>query len=177
MNDPDFNNNGYVIDIATVKNPEYSQDIRELIQDCLRPEPRNRIRLDVLRICIKAYRDRIQDTYKQSNENEQARFKSESRLYYNKSEINNMSPGNWSPFDKKKKPVREQFPEKPGIRYPRFANGPEVEKEESDDSDHGGHKSKARARRGRQAKSMSYHFPALLFDFSSQKPPLLPTIS
>ena len=135
MDDKAFSKDGYIVDFTTVKDPEYSQDLRDLIQDCLHPIPRSRIRLDVLRIYINAYRSRTRDRYEQSNDDEKARFKAENRLYYVKNEINNMPPGNWEPYFKKKRPDSEQFPETARIRYPLFSDGSEPGADDGDGDD------------------------------------------
>ena len=165
MEDEAYNKNGYIVDLTTVKDPEYSKDLRDLIQDCLHPTPRNRIRLDILRLSINVYRSRIRDKYEQSNDDEQARFKAENRLYYVKNEINKMPPGNWEPYFKKKRPQSEQFPAGPRIRYPLFSDGPEPGAKEGKDIDDGndddGNDDEAGAPGGKQQKGTSSQFPDL----------------
>ena len=182
MIDKAYNKNGCIVDITTVKIPEYSQELRDLIQDCLHPTPRNRIRLDILRISINEFRNRIKDGYEQSSDNEKSRFESESLLFYNKDEINNMPPGNWEPYDKKKRPEGELFPETASIRYPVFPDddgddggeddggeddggeddGDEDEDDEDDDDDDDGDDDEAGAPVIMQQKGISPQSPDLL---------------
>lgn len=175
MLDEEFNRNGYVVDFATLKDPEYSQDLRDLIQDCLHPTPRHRIRLDILRLSINEYRNRIRDKYEQSDDNEKAKFEYESLLYYVKDEINRMPPGNWQPYDRRKRPEPEKFPDTGRIRYPRFRDGPEKDADDLDNEDYGdayygdgddGDDDEAGAPGGMQQKGMSSKFPKSALTFS-----------
>lgn len=132
--DPKYSRNGEPINIETNKDPEYSEDIRELIQECVRVSYRHRPNLDVLQTRINAHLAQIQNAYEQADDEGKAKFRSDSRLYYVGSQINDMETGNWAPDDPKKKPKRERWPEGPPIIYPKFDDGPESG-EEDDDSD------------------------------------------
>ncbi len=125
MNDTAYHVNGMINEIKTRKEPEYSQQLRDLIRDCLKPEPSNRIRLEVLHVYIKSRCKSIHKTYKNAIDKERARFETDALLYYVKDEINNMPTGTWENYDPEPKPVPEQFPDQWPIRYPRFEKGPD----------------------------------------------------
>ena len=76
--------------IDTDKEPEYSEILRDLITECIRPIPLERIELDRLRERIQSYRDRMHREYMETDDDGRAEFESENLLYYIRNEINNM---------------------------------------------------------------------------------------
>ena len=138
VNDPEYHVNGVITNIDTTKEPEYSKDLRDLIKRCIEPDPFNRIPLDRLRASIRSYRKRISRAYRESDEEEKARFRSDNRLYYIRNEINNMPTGNWQPNEAKSpsEPESGKFPDRDfPVIFPRFDDGPEGEGDEGDDGD------------------------------------------
>lgn len=131
MRDNRLNTNGMINEIRTDKTPEYSETLRDLITECVRPVPLERIELDHLREMIKSYRDRMHREYEETDDDGRAEFESENMLYYIRNEINNMpTTGEYQPI---KPPAATQFPDRDHpILPPRFANegdydGPEPE--------------------------------------------------
>lgn len=86
VHDPEYHVNGVITNIDTTREPEYSKDLRDLIKRCIEPDPFNRIPLDRLRASIRSYRKRISRVYRESDEEEKARFRSDNRLYYIRNE-------------------------------------------------------------------------------------------
>lgn len=135
MNDPDYNVNGVIVDIETKKKPEYSKMLRDLIKECLEPEPSLRPKLHRLQARIKACRDRLGRIYEQSDNTGRAIFEYNSLLYYVRNEINNMPTGRWEPYEPESpsKPEHGQFRDDWPVVFPRFHDGPEAEREGSND--------------------------------------------
>ncbi|KAL9129574.1 MAG: hypothetical protein Q9175_007260 [Cornicularia normoerica] len=138
MNDPGYNVDGMIVNIETSRKPEYSKALRDLITDCVRPVPTERIELDHLRACIQSYRDRVHRKYRKSDDDGRARFESRSLLYYIRNEINNMRTGRWEPYEAKSPTEAEggNFPDRDWpVVFPRFDDdnddddddGPEAE--------------------------------------------------
>ena len=128
MNDDDYHSpGGQIIDIETVKKPEYTEELRELIKQCVEPDPLKRIKLKDLRSRIKSRRHEWKQSYRDESEGGRERFRADNRLYYVRNEINDMPPGNWVPQDVNHPQssriggFRPEFP----IVYPRFPDGPE----------------------------------------------------
>ena len=90
IEDPENHINGIIKEIRTDKNPEYSETLRDLIIDCVRPIPTERVELDRLRERIKSHRDRMHREYMETDDDGRAEFESENLLYYIRNEINNM---------------------------------------------------------------------------------------
>ena len=125
MSDPDYHVGGMIKEITTNRNPEYSHTLRVLIRECVRPDPGDRIELDVLQNCIKTYRDRAKKVYDNLSNRRRAKFESESHLYYVKNEINNMPPGPWKPAERHKNHRRpDQFPDDYTVEFPHFSDMP-----------------------------------------------------
>lgn len=141
VNDPEYHVNGVITNIDTTKEPEYSKDLRDLIKRCIEPDPFNRIPLHRLRASIRSYRKRISRAYRESGEEEKARFRSDNRLYYIRNEINNMPTGNWQPYEAKSpsEPESGRFPDRDfPVIFPRFDDGPEGEGDDGDADDGNG---------------------------------------
>ena len=136
MNDPDYNVKGVIVDIETRKKPEYSKILRDLIKECLEPEPSLRPKLRRLRAFVKACRDCLGSIYEQSDNTGRARFERNSLLYYVRNEINNMPTGGWEPYDPESpsKPEGGQFRDGWPVVFPRFHDGPEAERKGSNDN-------------------------------------------
>ena len=132
--DDQNNTYGMILEIQTNKKPEYSETLRHLITECVRPVPLERIELDRLRERIKSYRDRMHREYTETDDDGRAEFESENLLYYIKNEINNMpTTGEYKPI---KAPSASSFPDPEyPIFPPNFADagenddGPEAEKD------------------------------------------------
>ena len=138
VNDLEYHVNGVITNIETVKEPEYSKDLRDLIKRCIEPDPDNRIALERLRVSIRSYRKRISRAYRESDEEGKARFQSDNRLYYIRNEINNMPTGNWQPNEEENPSELEsgKFPDRDfPVIFPRFDDGPEGERDGGDDGD------------------------------------------
>ena len=118
---------GQIIDIETVKKPEYTEELRELIKQCVEPDALKRIKLKDLRSRIKSRRHEWKQSYRDESEGGRERFRAANRLYYVWNEINDMPPGNWIPQDvnypqsSRIGGFRPEFP----VGYPRFPDGPE----------------------------------------------------
>ena len=128
MNDDDYHSpGGQIIDIETVKKPEYTEELRELIKQCVEPDPLKRIKLKDLRSHIKSRRHEWKQSYRDESEDGRERFRADNRLYYVRNEINGMPPGNWvpqgvnHPQSSRIGGFRPEFP----VVYPRFSDGPE----------------------------------------------------
>ena len=137
VNDPEYHVNGVITNIDTTKEPEYSKDLRDLIKRCIEPDPFNRIPLDRLRASIRSYRKRISRAYRESGEEQKARFRSDNRLYYIRNEINDMPTGHWQPYEAKSpwEPESGKFPDRDfPVIFPRFFDddGPEREGDDGD---------------------------------------------
>ncbi len=125
LTDPAYHVNGMINEIETKKEPEYSKQLRDLIRDCLKPDPSNRIRLEVLRVYLKSRCKSIHKKYKKAIDKEKARFETDALLYYIKDEIINMPTGTWENYDPEPRPEPEKFPDQWPIKYPRFEKGPD----------------------------------------------------
>ena len=127
METPDYHfDDGQVMHIETVKNPEYSDKLRELIRKCVEPNPLDRIKLKDLRSRIKSGRSKRRQFYRRKSEGVRERIRAHHRLYYVRNEINDMPPGNFEPQQVippswQSEGFDHEFP----IKYPRFPDGPE----------------------------------------------------
>ena len=101
--------------IDTDKEPEYSETLRDLITECIRPIPLERIELDRLRERIQSYRDRMHREYMETDDDGRAEFESENLLYYIRNEINNMPTT--SELIPSQPPLLSEFPD---ADYPIF---------------------------------------------------------
>ena len=126
IEDPENQINGMIKEIRTDKQPEYSETLRELITECVRPRPMERIELDRLRERIKSYRDRMHTEYNETDDDGRAEFESENLLYYIGNEINNMpTTGELNPTQP---PIASQFPDPDyPIFRPRFPDEEDIE--------------------------------------------------
>ena len=126
IEDPEKQINGMIKEIRTDKQPEYSETLRNLIIECIRPLPMERIELDRLRQRIKSYRDRMHTEYNETDDDGRAEFESENMLYYIRNEINNMpTTGELNPTQP---PLPSGFPDPdfPVFR-PRFSDEEDIE--------------------------------------------------
>lgn len=134
MADARYHVDSRVKEITTIRDPEYSEDLRNLIHKCIEPYPQNRIDLKSLRFHVKAYRNGMRSAYKKLDETAKTKYKTDNRLYYVRNEINDMPPGNIEPYDPKSpsQPESGKFPDREfPVRFPRFdEDGPEEEEEE-----------------------------------------------
>lgn len=130
--DEEYSNNGTIVNIKTSRDPEYSKELRDLIEACVKPGPSNRILLDHLRILIKSYRDSIHEKYEQLDDDKKRGFQSRNRLYYIKNDINDMPTGSWKP---NRKLEAEKFLDPWIFRYPSFSDAPETKGEGANDGD------------------------------------------
>ncbi len=129
------------VDIETTKQPEYSQELKDLVKRCLEKEPARRIRLEALWDSIRSRRERVTDMYTQSDDDGRTRFEYDNLVYYVGNEINNMSTGNWDPIFAEihlSRSEHAQFPDREfPVYFPRFDDddGPEVLRDGGDDDD------------------------------------------
>lgn len=130
--DEEYSNNGTIVNIKTSRDPEYSKELRDLIEACVKPGPSNRILLDHLRILIKSYRDSIHEKYEQLNDDKKRAFQSHNRLYYIENDINDMPTGSWKP---NRKLEAEKFLDPWTFKYPSFSDDPETKGEGANDGD------------------------------------------
>lgn len=133
MADARYHIDSRVKDITTMRDPEYSENLRNLIHKCIEPYPQNRIDLKSLRFHVKAYRNAMRSAYRKLDQTARTKYQTDNRLYYVRNEINDMPTGDWEPFNPKSpsKPESGKFPDREfPVRFPRFDDdGPEAEVE------------------------------------------------
>ena len=122
---------GQIVEIETVRNPDYDKILRDLIRECVEPNPLKRVKLKDLRSRIKSSRNGCREYYytRASEEGEGERLWAQHRLYYVNNEINDMPSGNWQPQsgDLPRSSHSEGVDPKFPVVYPRFPDGPETE--------------------------------------------------
>ena len=125
----EYHVNGQIVDIKTVRKPEYTEELRKLIKQCVAPHPLKRIKLEDLRSRIKSRRHEYRKLYREKSKGQRERFRADHRLYYVGNEINDMPTGNWEPKQANGSPRSESdgFDREFPVKYPRFADGPEGE--------------------------------------------------
>ena len=129
------------VDIETTKQPEYSQELKDLVKRCLEKEPGRRIRLEALWDSVRSRRERVTDMYTNLDDDGRTRFEYENLVYYVGNEINNMSTGNWDPIFAEihlSRSEHAQFPDREfPVYFPRFDDddGPEVLRDGGDHDD------------------------------------------
>lgn len=135
LTDPEYNDEGMIVKIKTDRDPEYSKELRDLIEVCVKPGASNRILLDHLRVLIRSYRDSIHAKYEQLDDDGKAGFRSHNRLYYIENDINGMPAGRWQ---RNCEAEDEKFADPWTINYPIFRDGPETSGKAGNDSDDDG---------------------------------------
>ena len=131
MNCPFSSRDGMIEDIGTVNEPEYSQLLRNLIIECIRPDPHMRIRLRDLRSSIKNYRKSARREYKEASEEERVRTRTQDRLYYAQGE--DVPEGRWAPradsrqdqANSAPRPEAERLSDQLPVIHTQIADGPE----------------------------------------------------
>ncbi len=128
------------VDIETTKQPEYSQELKDLVKRCLEKEPGRRIRLEALWDSLRSHRERVANTYTNSDDDGRTRFEYDNLVYYVGNEINNMSTGNWDPIFAEihlSRSEHAQFPDPEfPVYFPRFDDdGLEVVGDDDDADD------------------------------------------
>lgn len=94
--DPDGSLEG-IPEITTNKNPEYSEELRTLIRQCLRPDPYDRPPTSEVQDRVEAARTEFSSVgYDLRGEDKDAPHESE-RLYYRPNDTESMRPGSWQP--------------------------------------------------------------------------------
>ena len=152
----EYHVNGQIVDIKTVRKPEYTEELRKLVKQCVEPHPLKRIKLEDLRSRIKSRRHEYRKLYRGKSKDQRERFRADHRLYYVGNEINDMPTGNWEPKQANGSPRSEsdgfdgEFP----VAYPRFSDGPEGE------SDH----EAALAPKDREGKGHRFSKPIVISD-------------
>ena len=94
--DPDGGVEG-LKEIHTSKNPEYSDLLRTLIMECLRPNPKERPTVEEVQIRIDIARRHMADVGFTRRGNDKTIPHPDERLYYRGKEIEPMQPGDWVP--------------------------------------------------------------------------------
>lgn len=124
-------------DITTGKIPEYSAELRMLIQRCLRPRADHRPNLARLRRKVGEYRQKMADNLDQTRKDDLVPL-DEERLYFRGKEIETMKPGNWQPSAGRIHGGQEgpesgfADPNFTPIRFPQFAS-PDPDSDDDDD--------------------------------------------
>lgn len=84
-------------EIRTSKTPEYSDPLRTLIRECLRPDPRERPVIEEIQIQIGVARRHMASVGFTQRGSDKTTPHPDERLYYRGNEIESMEPGDWVP--------------------------------------------------------------------------------
>lgn len=110
--------------IQTNREPSYSSQLCELIQDCLKPIPLDRPNFMELRTKISVHRDAIVKMSREREGAEVAQPSEDERLYYVGNEIQWAKTGDWQSHERDKDSNKSEDgfadPDLSPIRYPVF---------------------------------------------------------
>ena len=110
--------------IQTNRNPQYSSQLSKLIQDCLKPLPKDRPSVLELRAKISAHRDAIINLVRERQAAESAQPLEGERLYYVGNEIKWAKTGDWQPHEQDRDQNKSESgfldPDLSPIQYPAF---------------------------------------------------------
>lgn len=110
-------------EIETDKDPEYSDGLRTLIRQCLRPNPEHRPRIAEMEEIIGRHRQQMAEyLYRIRGEDKTVPAEHE-RLYYRGKEIEQMRPGQYRPSPGRNLQAPESGfvdPDQTAIRFPQF---------------------------------------------------------
>jgi serine/threonine protein kinase len=110
-------------EIVTGKYPEYSEALRTLVRQCLRPNPQDRPRIADMENQIQACRRQIAQHFYELRGDNKSVPSDEERLYYRGNEIETMEPGYWLPSNPRNFGGPESGfadPDLGPIKFPRF---------------------------------------------------------
>ena len=91
------NNNEGVAEIRSSRDPEYTNELREIVRMCLRPFPKDRPNTEELVTRLKEYRDVLKGYFQSPDENSLIPATDLDYVYYRGNEIDNMFQGGWEP--------------------------------------------------------------------------------
>ena len=145
---PDNRGHGLILEPFNTRcQPEYSQEIRDVIRRCLKLEPSRRNTLIDTQVAIDSYRDATHGEMFSQAETGQSVSKppDKERLYYIGNEIQQMAPGDWRPDPRRKEthPDAQEGlyadPELTPIKFPFFNGANYDDPPSEDDTSNGSH--------------------------------------